>query len=106
MYLFVPNYIVAAAVGVVVAMVAMYFVRWAFVIITSCAAGAVLMAILSAMAPTVGILQLSGVVGKVLAILAALIFVSVQITSTKKEGAKKVGGGTRRVKIRRVFDAW
>ena len=106
MYLFVPNYIVAAAVGVVVAMVAMYFVRWAFVIITSCAAGAVLMAILSAMVPSVGILQLSGVVGKVLAILAAIIFVSVQITSTKKEGAKKVGGGTRRVKIRRVFDAW
>jgi hypothetical protein len=105
MYLFVPNYLVAAAVGVVVAMAAMYFVRWAFVIITSCAAGAVLMAIISAMAPNVGILQLSGIVGKVLAILAALIFVSVQITATKKEGTKKIGG-TRRVKIRRVFDAW
>lgn len=104
MYLFLPNYVIAIAVGAVVAMVSMYFVRYAFVIITSCAAGAVLMAMISAMAPQVGLLQLGGLVGKILAISAALIFVSVQFSATKKESKKFQG--PRRVKIRRVFDAW
>ena len=104
MYLFLPNYIIAIAVGAVVAMVSMYFVRYAFVIITSCAAGAVLMAMISAMAPQVALLQLGGLVGKILAISAALIFVSVQFSATKKESKKFQG--PRRVKIRRVFDAW
>ena len=104
MYLFLPNYVIAIAVGAVVAMVSMYFVRYAFVIITSCAAGAVLMAMISAMAPQVALLQLGGLVGKILAITAALIFMSVQFSATKKESKKFQG--PRRVKIRRVFDAW
>ena len=104
MYLFLPNYVIAIAVGAVVAMVSMYFVRYAFVIITSCAAGAVLMAMISAMAPQVALLQLGGLVGKILAITAALIFMSVQFSATKKESKKFQG--PRRVKIRRVYDAW
>ena len=103
-YFFVPNYIIAVAVGVVVAMLAMCFVRYAFVIITSLVAGYFLMAMISAMAPAVELLQLSSVVGNILAILAALIFVSVQLTGTKKE-TKKLNG-PKRVKIRRVFDTW
>ena len=104
MYLLVPNYIIAIAVGVVVAMLAMCFVRYAFVILTSLVAGYFLMAMISAMVPTVSLLQLSGVVGNILAILAVLMFVSIQLTGTKKE-AKKLNG-PKRVKIRRVFDAW
>ena len=104
MYLLVPNYIIAIAVGVVVAMLAMCFVRYAFVILTSLVAGYFLMAMISAMVPAVSLLQLSGVVGNILAILAVLMFVSIQLTGTKKE-AKKLNG-PKRVKIRRVFDAW
>ncbi len=104
MYLLFPNYIVAIAVGAVVAMIAMYFVRYAFVLITAFSAGFVLMAMISAMAPAVKLLQVSGVVGKVLAVVAALIFVSIQFTGTKKESKKFQG--SKRVKIRRVFDAW
>lgn len=103
-YLLFPNYAIAAAVGVVIAMVAMYFVRYAFVIITSGVAGAFLMAMISAMAPTVKLLQLSGLVGKILAIAAVVIFVSIQLQVTKKESKKF--HGPKRVKIRRVFDAW
>jgi hypothetical protein len=104
MYLLVPNYIIAIAVGVVVAMLAMCFVRYAFVILTSLVAGYFLMAMISAMVPAVSLLQLSGVIGNILAILAVLMFVSIQLTGTKKE-AKKLNG-PKRVKIRRVFDAW
>lgn len=103
-YFFVPNYILAVAIGVVIAMLAMCFVRHAFAIITSLIAGYFLMAMISAMAPEVELLKLSSVVGNILAILATLIFVSVQLTGTKKE-AKKFNG-PKRVKIRRVFDVW
>lgn len=103
-YLLYPNYVIAIAVGGVVAMLAMYFVRYAFVIITSFSAGAVLMEMISAMAPQAKLLQLEGFVGKALAIVAAVIFVSVQLQVTHKE-AKKFRG-PKRVKIRRVFDVW
>ena len=103
-YFIFPNYVVAIAVGLVVAMVAMYFIRYAFVGITSLFAGFFLMAMMSAMVPAVRLFQLSGIVGKLLAIVIALIFVSVQIRVTKKESKKF--HGPKRVKIRRVFDAW
>lgn len=104
MYFIFPNYLIAVAVGVVVALLAMYFVRRSFIFITSFSAGLVLMALISAMAPTVKLLQLSGLVGKILAIIVSLIFVSIQMGLTQSE-AKKLHG-PRRVKIRRVFDAW
>ena len=103
-YLFIPNYVITIAIGAVAAMAAMYFVRYAFILITSCSAGAILMAMIAAMAPQARLLQLDGVVGKILAISAALIFISVQLTATKKESKKFAG--PKRVKIRRVFDAW
>ena len=103
-YLFFPNYVIALAIGGVVAMLAMYFVRYTFIIITSGFAGATLMAMIAAMAPAVKLLQLGGLVGKILAIMAALIFASIQLTGSHKESKKF--SGPKRVKIRRVFDAW
>ena len=103
-YFIYPNYIVAAAVGIVIAMVSMYFVRHAFIIITSFYAGFGFLGMVSAMAPTVKLLQLSGVVGKISAFVITLIFVLIQLSASRKETQKF--RATKRVKIRRVFDAW
>ena len=103
-YFIYPNYMVALAIGIVVAMLCMNFVRYAFVILTSLFGGFGLIAMLSAMLPAVEMLNLYGFMGKLLALVASLIFVSIQFSITRKESKKS--RGARRVKIRRVFDAW
>lgn len=104
-YFIYPDYIIAIAAGVVVAMLSMYFVRYAFVIITSFGGGFAMIAMLSAIAPQVALLKLDeGFIGTFLAVIASLFFVSIQFTATHNEAKKH--HGPRRVKIRRVFDAW
>lgn len=123
-YFIYPNYLIALAVGVVAAFVAMYYIRTAFIAITSFAGGVTLIAMLSAILPDVTQLQLGvGNIGKIIAIVAALLFSSLQYSiarSKKGKGAKGVGNndsilgiskigknlGPKRVKIRRVFDGW
>ncbi len=104
-YFVYPNYILAIAVGIIVAMVSMYFVRYAFVVITSFAGGYMLVGMFSAIFPHIALLKLDeGFVGMFLAIVASLLFVSIQLHGSGKE-AKRFRG-PRRVKIRRVFDIW
>ena len=109
-FLIYPNYLLAVAAGVIVAMVSMYFVRYAFIAITSLGGGFVLIAMVSAIAPQISMLKLNeGFMGKLLAVVASLIFVAIQISLTGgvvrgKDPFKK--SGPKRVKIRRVFDAW
>ena len=123
-YFIYPNYLIALAVGVVAAFVAMYYIRTAFIAITSFAGGVTLIAMLSAILPDVTQLQLGvGNIGKIIAIVAALLFSSLQYSiarSKKGKGTKGVGNndsilgiskigknlGPKRVKIRRVFDGW
>ena len=104
-----PNYLLAIAVGVIVAMLSMHFVRYAFVILTSFGSGCVLMAMIAAMFPQVTLLQQNeGFVGRFVTIVASLLFVAIQFYSTKGSGtgANKLHNGKKRVKIRRVFDVW
>ncbi len=104
-YFIYPNYLVAAAIALVVAMLAMSFVRYGFVIILSVSAGFLLMGMISAMAPNIRLLSLTeGFVGTLLAIVVSLIFVAIQLRLSHVE-IKKLRG-PRRVKIRRVFDTW
>lgn len=107
-YFIYPNYIIAISVGVIVAMVSMHFVRYAFVVITSFAGGYLLLGMLSAILPHIAFLKLDkGFVGMFLCVVVSLFFVSIQLHSSGKDvAAKKLFGGPRRVKIRRVFDVW
>ena len=104
-YFIYPRYLVAAAVAVVVAMLAMCFVRYGFTAILSVTAGFLFMGMISAMVPDVRLLSLTeGFVGKLIAIVLSLIFVAIQLHMSHVE-IKKLRG-PRRVKIRRVFDTW
>ena len=113
-YFIYPNYILAIAVGLVAAMVAMHFVRYAVIIFTSFGGGFLLMAMVSAMAPDITRLSLEvGRTGKALAILVSLLFAVVQYYLTKNrpepaETQKFTSGksGTGRVKVRRVYNIW
>ena len=105
-YFIFPNYFLAAAVSLVVAMLTMGFVRVGFVILSSVSAGFFFIGMISAMAPDVKLLSLSeGIVGKLLAVIATLIFVVIQLQLSRPD-ALKARGGSKRVKIRRVFDTW
>ena len=107
-YFVYPNYVLAIAVGVIVAMVSMYFVRYAFVVITSFGGGLTLIAMISAIAPDVGMLKLSeGFMGMFIAIVVSLSFTAIQFYRTPAgKGSSKLFQGKKRVKIRRVFDMW
>jgi hypothetical protein len=120
-YFIYPNYLIALAIGVVVAFAAMYSIRTTFVAITSFAGGVTLIAMLSAIAPDVTQLRLGeGNIGKIIAIAAAFAFSALQYRITKgKKGSKGTKNdniltgsklvktlGPKRVKIRRVFDGW
>ncbi len=106
-YFVYPNYVLAIAVGVIIAMLSMYFVRYAFVTITAFGGGFTLIAMLSAIAPGVAVLKLDeGFVGMFIAVVVSLFFVSLQFYATRGSGAGKLLHGKKRVKIRRVFDMW
>lgn len=116
-YFIYPSYVLAIAIGVIIAMVSMYFVRYAFVTITSFVGGFTFIAMLSAIAPQIGMLKLhEGFMGKFLAVALSLVFVALQfyITRGYASAGNNVGGlgevfkkhGPKRVKIRRVFDMW
>lgn len=112
-YLIYPNYFFAIAAAVIVAMIAMSFVRYAFVIILSAGAGWLFMGMLSALLPNVDKLSLTaGLVGKLLALTVAFIFVLIQLSMSKSDSAISKNSvlnkikGKKRVKIRRVFDLW
>lgn len=104
-YFIYPNYFLAAAVAILVALLAMSFVRWGFIIILSVSAGFILVGTISAMVPDIRLLSLTeGFVGILIAVVASLIFVAIQLRISHVE-IKKLSG-PRRVKIRRVFDTW
>ncbi len=108
-YFVYPNYVVSIAIGVIVGMLSMYFVRYAFVTITAFGGGFALIAMLSAIAPNVAVLKLNeGFIGIFIAIVVSLFFVSLQFYATRGSGsgAGKLLHGKKRVKIRRVFDMW
>ena len=114
-YFFYPNYFVAIVCAVIVAMIAMCYVRYAFIGLFSIWAGAATMSMVSEMFPDVRLLSLSkGIVGSILAFVLMVIFLMVQLytsagqTKTGILGGGKILGksGSKRVKIRRVFDAW
>ncbi len=105
-YFVYPNYVVAIAVAIVIAMLSMYFVRYAFVFFTSSFAGFALVAMFSGMLPRAPLFDLYGSIGKVLAIILVVIFAAIQLRMSRKEAKKYGQRGVRRVKIRRVFDAW
>lgn len=111
-YFVYPNYLLAIAAGVIVALLSMHFVRYAFVTITSFGAGFVLISMLSAIAPNSALLKLGeGFMGKFFAVIVSLLFVAIQFRTT---GGIASGSGSdilkkhgpKRVKIRRVFDIW
>lgn len=112
-YILHPNYFLAIAAAVIVAMVAMFFVRYAFIVILSAGAGWLFMGMLSALVPGVEQFSLiTGYVGEILALALALIFTVVQLaqssgkSATAKNSIFGKAAGTKRVKIRRVFDMW
>ena len=107
-YFIYPSYILSIIVAIVVAMVAMHFVRYGFISILSISAGFFFMGMLSAMFPNVKWLRLTeGFMGTLLAMLVSLVFVAIQLYISRTQ-SKTISGisSTKRVKIRRVFDAW
>lgn len=104
-YFIYPNYFVGAAAAIVIALVAMSFVRYGFVALLSVSAGFTFMGLISAILPTVRLVSLTeGFVGRLVAIVISLIFAAIQLYLSRTETKKY--RGPRRVKIRRVFDTW
>ena len=104
-YFIYPNYFLAFAVAIVVALLAISFVRYCFVILLSVCAGFILVGMVSALVPDFRLLSLTeGFVGTLIAVVVSLIFVAIQLRMSHVE-IKKMSG-PRRVKIRRVFDTW
>ena len=105
-YFIYPSYLLGAIFAVIVAMVTMNFVRYGFVSILSISAGFIFMGMISALVPSLRLFSLTeGFVGKLLAIMIAIVFIVIQLQFSRKE-TKKFSSGTKRVKIRRVFDTW
>ena len=103
-YFVYPNYLVAAAAGLVAALLSAYFVRLAVIVVTSFVGGFTVVAMVSAMVPWVKFFNYSQTkLSIVLALVIFVIFAIVQLATTKP---KKKAEGPKRVKIRRVFDAW
>lgn len=98
------HYLVGTAAAIVIALVAMSFVRYGFISVLSVGAGFTFMAMLSELLPDFRFFNPSELVGMLLAIIIACIFVAIQLSLSRKE--VKTFKGTRRVKIRRVFDTW
>ena len=106
-YFIYPNYFVGAACAVVVAMVAMCFIRYGFVTILSVCAGFLFMGMLSAWLPGIRLLSLSeGFVGRILALILAAAFAAIQLYLSRGEVKKFASKGVKRVKVRRVYDSW
>ena len=104
-YFVYPNYLIAAVIGVVVALLSTYFVRMAVAVITSFIGAFTLVGMVSAIVPFVEIFSYrEGLTSKMVAIMVFLVFVAIQLGTTMP--AKKAAQGTKRVKIRRVFDGW
>lgn len=104
-YFIYPNYLVAVAIAIVVAMLAISFVRYGYTVIFSSGAGFCFIGTLSLMCPDVKVLSLSeGFIGILLAIVVSCIFLAIQLRLSQGEYRSKFA--PRRVKIRRVFDTW
>ena len=104
-YFVYPNYLVAAVIGVVVALLSTYFVRMAVAVITSFIGSFTLVGMLSAILPQISYINYrEGLTSKMVAIMIFLVFVGIQLGTTMP--AKKAAQGVKRVKIRRVFDGW
>lgn len=94
---------VAGAIGV--ALLSMFFVRYAFIVLTSLCSGFVLISMMHGIAPSVSLLNISkGYVGLLLALVVSLIFAVIQIAISNKEINKNKG--PKRMKKRRTFDTW
>jgi hypothetical protein len=104
-YFIYPNYFLAVAIALLVAMQTISFVRPGFVIVSSIAAGFLFIGMISAMVPDVKLLSLSeGITGKLMAFVSILIFLTIQFQVSRPDEHKE--GGPKRVKIRRVYDSW
>ena len=104
-YFVYPNYVLAAAVGLVAALLSTYFVRLAVIVVTSFAGGFTAVAMVSAMVPWVTYFNYStSRISKFIALGVFVIFAIVQFATTKAK--KQEQAALKRVKIRRVFDAW
>ena len=104
-YFMFSNYVIALAIAIVVAMLSLCAVRWATIITTSFIGGFTLIAMIWAAIPQFEALNFNaGITGEIIAIVASVAFMVIQLVSTKP--AKKVAQGPKRVKIRRVFDGW
>ena len=112
-YFIYPNYFVGAAAAIIIALVAMHFIRYGFVGLFSVAAGFTVMCIVAKLFPDVSWLSMTeGFVGKLIAVVLSLIFVAIQLNMPGPGSGFGFGAngrrksGTKRVKIRRVFDTW
>lgn len=106
-YFIYPNYFLAIAIAVLAAMQAIGYVRPGFIVISSIMGGFLFIGMISAMVPDVQLLSLSqGITGKLMATVCVLIFMLIQFMVSRPEASKARRGGTKRVKIRRVFDSW
>ena len=104
-YFIIPNVSIAIAGAIGIALLSMFFIRYAFIILTSLGSGFVLLSMLHGIAPNVSLLNVTeGYVGLFLALVASLIFVAIQFYISRKEVDKRKG--PRRMKKRRVFDTW
>ena len=121
-YLVHPDYFLAIAAAVIVSMVSMYFIRYAFIAIISSAAAFVTVAMVASLAPSLTWVSLiASTTGKWVALGVAIVYVIIQLLPAKKDSAFSVSSaasssspnsilnkvmGKKRVKIRRVFDIW
>lgn len=104
-YFIIPNISIAIAGAIAIALLSMFFIRYAFIILTSLGSGFVLLSMMHGIAPNISLLNVTeGYVGLFLALVASLIFVAIQFYISRKEAAKHKG--PKRVKIRRIFDTW
>lgn len=104
-YFIYPNYFLATAIAILVALLAISFIRYGFIIILSVTSGFILASMISDLVPDVRFLSLTeGYVGIIIAVVASLLFMAIQLQMSRIE-IKKLNS-LRRVKIRRVFDAW
>ena len=103
-YFVYPNYLLAVAAGILAALISTYCVRLAVIVITSFFGGFTVVAMVSAMVPWVKVFNFNqGIISKLIALGVFVIFAIVQFATTH---SKKKAEGPKRVKIRRVFDAW
>ena len=106
-YFIYPNYFVGAACAVVIAMIAMSYVRYGFVTILSVSAGFLFVGMISALLPDIRLLSLSeGFVGRLLALVVAAVFAAIQFYMSRTESKTFSIKRVKRVKVRRVFDTW